>query len=185
MCTTSKQRLMLMIASLLVLPVTTLLQGCGSARTVVTDAPAVKSSFAQASVVEESSTVPVPDDAKTLFVERVNRSLFDDTTFKQGAGGLRLSYRFVSFSAGSQFERWFWGGLGNAGEGSVTVEVRFLDQSGKQLAKIQSDGRIGSGVFGGSMQDAVKNAAEEVAKFAKANFAVIDPKSQASKPSRE
>lgn len=146
------------------------LGGCGSSRTLVTEPPAMKQSFAAASIQAEPSTVPVPDEAGAAFVDQLSKELFASNAFANQPGGLKIAYRFIQFNGGNQFERWFWGGIGNAGEGSMTVEVRFLNAAGQQLAKIQSDGRIGSGFFGGSMQDAVKRAAEEVAKYAKANF---------------
>lgn len=158
------------LATIMALGGLTALGGCGSARTIVAEAPTVKQSFAQATIAEDAATVPVPPEAKAAFVDAVSKALYAESAFTQGQGGVKLSYRFIQFNAGSQFERWFWGGIGNAGEGSLTVEVRFLDQTGKQLAKIQSDGRIGSGLFGGSMQDAVKRAADEVASYTKANF---------------
>ena len=32
---------------------------------------------------------------------------------------LAIGYRVVQYNAGSQFERYMWGGIGNAGEGSM------------------------------------------------------------------
>jgi hypothetical protein len=80
---------------------------------------------------------------------------------------LKIHYRFIQFNPGSQFSRWFWGGIGSAGKGSLTVEVRFLDGSGRELAKIQSEGEITSGAFGGSFDFAVQKAATEVAEYAR------------------
>ena len=39
-----------------------------------------------------------------------------------------------------------------------------------RLKVIQTEGRIGSGFFGGSMSEAVDRAAEEIAEYAIANF---------------
>ncbi len=83
---------------------------------------------------------------------------------------LTLKYRFIQFQEGSQFERWFWGGIGNAGEGSITCEVLFLDPAGAEVAKIQSEGRIGSGFFGGSIHDALGKMGEEVGKYTVQHF---------------
>jgi hypothetical protein len=49
----------------------------------------------------------------------------------------------------------------------MTVEARFLDSKDKELAKIQSEGEITSGAFGGSFDYAVQKTAEEVAEYAK------------------
>ena len=83
--------------------------------------------------------------------------------------GLTIRVKVVQFSAGNQFERWFWGGIGNAGEGSMHIVAEFFEGSTK-LAQTQMEGRIGSGFFGGSMREAVDKAAEEIAKYAVANF---------------
>jgi hypothetical protein len=66
------------------------------------------------------------------------------------------------------------GGIGNCGEGSSTVEVRFIDntKNAKEIGKIHAQGTIGSGIFGGSMDSSVKSVAEEVATYAKTNFKV-------------
>jgi hypothetical protein len=75
---------------------------------------------------------------------------------------------------GSRFKRWMTGGIGNCGEGSSTVEVRFIDntKNAKEIGKIHAQGTIGSGIFGGSMDSSVKSVAEEVATYAKTNFKV-------------
>ncbi len=75
----------------------------------------------------------------------------------------------VQFDAGNQFERRFWGGIDNAGEGSLQVLAEFFEGQTK-LANIQTEGSIGSGFFGGSMSEAVDNAAGKIAEYAIANF---------------
>ena len=60
--------------------------------------------------------------------------------------------------------------MGNAGEGSLTVEAKYFDSTNKELATVNVEGRIGSGVFGGALSDAVNKAAEKVAEYTKANF---------------
>jgi len=73
---------------------------------------------------------------------------------------------------GDRLSRWFWGGIGNAGEGMVVVQVRYIDVVGKELARTQVEGRIGSGFFGGSLDDAITKAGEDIVGFTVANFAV-------------
>jgi hypothetical protein len=77
--------------------------------------------------------------------------------------------RVVQFEPGSQFQRWFWGGLGNQGEGSLHVLAEFYEGD-KKLAHIQTEGRIGSGAFGGSLNMAVDKAATEIAEYAGTTF---------------
>ena len=75
---------------------------------------------------------------------------------------------------GSRFKRWMTGGIGNCGEGSSTVEVRFIDntRNAKEIGKIHAQGTIGSGMFGGSLDSAIEGIAEEIATYTKANFKV-------------
>lgn len=60
--------------------------------------------------------------------------------------------------------------MGNSGEGSLIVTVRYLDSNGLELAKTQVEGRIGSGFLGGTFDDAVTKAGEDVVKFTMENF---------------
>ncbi len=100
------------------------------------------------------------------FEAKLAQLLYGQDGFTKGPG-LKIRYRFIQFNPGNQFTRWFWGGIGSAGKGSMTVEARFLDSSDKELAKIQSDGEISSGGFGGSFDFAIQKTAEEVAEYAK------------------
>ncbi|HSK29843.1 MAG TPA: hypothetical protein VLA17_07755, partial [Candidatus Limnocylindria bacterium] len=61
-------------------------------------------------------------------------------------------------------------GIGNTGEGSLTVEAKFFDNADKELATIQAEGRIGSGFFGGDFSFALDKAAEKIAEYTKINF---------------
>lgn len=83
---------------------------------------------------------------------------------------MTIRYRFVQYNAGNQFTRWFWGGIGNAGEGTLTVEAKYFDSQGKEICVIQSEGKIGSGFFGGSFDYAMDKAAKEIVEYTKANF---------------
>ena len=89
---------------------------------------------------------------------------------------LTVIYTFVSHDPGNQFARWFWGGIGNAGEGTLTVHVRYLDAEQRELASTQVEGRSGSGFFGGSFREAVTRLGEDVVKFTIANFGTGAPK---------
>lgn len=89
--------------------------------------------------------------------------------FVQGSE-LIITYRFVQYDPGNQFTRWFWGGIGNAGEGTITLEATYVDSFGKLLAKIQSEGKIGSGFFGRYFSLALEKAAEEIAEYTIENF---------------
>ena len=149
-----------------------LLGGCGSGRTLVADTPRQQAKTVSHVVIERvANTVQVPDEAEQDFEKNLRTRLYEKAGFKEG-NELRIRYRFVQFDPGNQFSRWFWGGLGNTGEGSLTIEATFLDESGSQLSTIQAQGSINSGFFGGSFSLAIDKAAQEIAEYTVANFRV-------------
>ena len=122
--------------------------------------------FTSAELYEDKATVNVPGDINASFEAKLAQLLYGQEGFTKGPG-LKIRYRFIQFNPGNQFTRWFWGGIGSAGKGSMTVEARFLDSSDRELAKIQSEGEISSGAFGGSFDFAIQKTAEEMAEYAK------------------
>lgn len=146
-----------------------LLSGCGAGRTLVMAPPDARVQVASLEVTEGRSTVPVPDEVKKGFQDKLQELLYKDGGFRKGQD-LRLSYRFIQFNPGNQFTRWFWGGIGNAGEGSLTIEVKYFDGASRELSTIQSEGKIGSGFFGGPFDLAVGKAAEEIADYTTRTF---------------
>jgi hypothetical protein len=156
------------IPILVLLALTFLFSGCGAGRTMVLAPQERPVKFTAAEIIEEKATVNVPSEVNASFQANLARLLYEEGGFSKGPG-LKIKYRFIQFNPGSQFTRWFWGGIGSAGKGTMTVEARFLDSNDKELAKIQSEGEITSGAFGGSFDFAVKKAAQEVAEYAK-NF---------------
>lgn len=145
------------------------LTSCGTGRTFVLEAPRSEYRVDGYRLEHEGSTASVPPEIVARFESAV-RKRTERAKFASG-DALLLRYRFIQFDEGSQFERWFWGGIGNAGEGSLTAEVTFLDAGGAALAKIQAEGRINSGFFGGTLEDALDKLAAEVADYALKQFA--------------
>lgn len=145
------------------------LTACGTSRTMITAAPQARQAVSALALMEEQSTVTVPDEVKTGLRKQLEAALYEKAKFARGEE-LTVRYRFVQFTAGDRFQRWFWGGIGNAGEASMTVECVFIDRSGAERAKIMSEGRIGSGFFGGSVESALEKLAEEIATFTTQNF---------------
>ena len=148
--------------------------GCTSGRTIVMNVPSERAKVNTLDIVEDQSTVSVPAEVTNLFREKLEAALFvgeqgSTPPFVKGKDFV-IRYRFIQFNAGSQFKRWLGGGIGGYGEGSMTVEARFINSSGKEISKIQSEGNIGAGIFGGSMDGAVKKCVEEVVQYAKQNF---------------
>ena len=150
----------------ILLALTLFLIGCGAGRTMVLAPPVITAKFTSAEIYEDKATVDVPADVSASFQEKFSQLLYGEAGFVRGPD-LKIRYRFIQFNPGSQFSRWFWGGIGSAGKGTMTVEARFLDKNDNELAKIQSEGEITSGVFGGSLQLAIEKAAKEVAEYAK------------------
>jgi hypothetical protein len=142
------------------------LTGCGAGRTMVLAPAETSAKFNSAEIIEDKPTVNVPGDISASFQAKLTQLLYGPDGFTKGPG-LKIKYRFIQYNPGSQFTRWFWGGIGSAGKGTMTVEARFLDSSDKELAKIQSEGEITSGAFGGSFDFAIQKTAEEVAEYAK------------------
>lgn len=146
-----------------------LLAGCGAGRTMVTKTPEAAMKTGSVTISEDGSSVNVPDEVRTAFREKLTDLIYKDGEFVKGPG-LRLQYRFIQFNPGNQFARWFLGGVGNAGEGSMTVEAKYLDEQKRELTTLQAEGRIGSGFFGGAFGFAIDKAATEIAEYTKQQF---------------
>jgi hypothetical protein len=157
------------LLSLVLISVLVFCVGCGVGRNLVVKPPETKVRAASATASEANSSVSVPTEVKSEFQTKLDKYLYDEGAFKKGSE-LKIKYRFIQYEPGSQFSRWFLGGIGNAGEGSLMIEAKFFDSGDQELATIQTEGRIGSGFFGGSYSQALDKAAEKVAEFAKTNF---------------
>jgi len=138
--------------------------GCGTGKTMVMQAGETKRTFTYVDIKEGNSTVSVPAKVKIAFLNKLNTRLYSENLFRQGKE-LVIQYRFVQFNEGHRFKRWLTAGIGNSGEGSLSVEAIFLDKDGKEISKIMTEGKIGSGFLGGSMDDAVETAAEEIGNY--------------------
>jgi hypothetical protein len=146
------------------------LAGCGTARTLVLEPPETNARFSSAALIAHNPTVEVPPEVTGRIEAVIGKGLFEGGAFTAGED-LRIYYTFISHEPGNRMERWFWGGIGNAGEGSVTIMVRYVDATERELARTQVEGRIGSGFFGGSINDAITRAGEDIVKFTIDRFA--------------
>lgn len=160
------RRCSILIGIIIVLILNLSLTGCGAGRTMVLAPAETPVKFSSVELYEDKPTVSLPGDVSASFQAKLAQLLYEQDGFTRGPG-LKIRYRFIQYNPGSQFTRWFWGGIGSAGKGSMTVEARFLDSSDKELAKIHSEGEITSGAFGGSFEFAIQKTAEEVAEYAK------------------
>ena len=158
----------ILIATLFFIPV--FLTGCGAGKTIIYENE-IQYKSPTLTIASSRASVQVPSNMDSLMQEQLLKLLYDEGYFEYGPG-LKLVYRVIQYNSGSQFTRWFWGGIGNAGEGSLTIEVKYFDDKGTQVGKIQSEGKIGSGLFGGAFDLAVEKATEEIASYTINNFSV-------------
>ena len=149
------------------------LTACGTGRTMVMEPVAERKAFANAKLERATDSVAVPEELRAMFIEEIRKDLYGTAEaagpFTEG-DGLTIRVKVVQFEGGSQFQRWLFGGIGNQGEASIQLLTEFFEGDTK-LSHIQTEGRIGSGVFGGSVQSAVEKAASEISDYAVSNFA--------------
>jgi hypothetical protein len=155
--------------SFLLIPIFLFLVGCGAGKTLVIKPPESKTIISSVDFSEGVSTVNVPEEIREKFKQKLTHMLFKEGHFQKGSD-IEIKYRFIQYDPGNQFSRWFWGGIGNAGEGTLTIEAKFFNPNGKELSVIQSEGKISSGFFGGSFDLALEKAAEEVVEHIKQNY---------------
>lgn len=146
--------------------------GCGTAQTVVMNPVEKNIVISGVSVEADNHNIEVPEDIVQKLQAKIEEGLYKDNRY-QRSRGLKIVYRFLQQDKGNQLARWFWGGIGNAGEASLTVLVRYLDVENNELGKIQVQGKIDSGFFGGSFTEAITKAADEIVKFTVVNFPPI------------
>ncbi len=148
---------------------TLLLQACGAGRTIVLEPAAEKRHMRSVHIVSDNPTTQVPEQYQRKFETALANTLYSKSGFSRG-GEMTIRYRFLQCEEGNQFARWLTGGLGNTGEGSLLVEARILDNKGKTLSKIQTEGKIGSGLCGGSFDHAILQASSRLAEYVINNY---------------
>ncbi|MBW2366737.1 MAG: DUF4410 domain-containing protein [Deltaproteobacteria bacterium] len=166
---------------LVVIGLVILLIGCGASKTMVIN-PVSGENKTKASVVgigSVESTVGAPQAilekiSNTLLEKLQKTGAFDTVTTEDitaSGGAVKLDVMLLQFNQGDQFKRWFWGGLGQAGQGSLTLRVNYKDGStGEKIAEIQTEGSIDSGFFGGDFGQAINKALDEIVNYTVKNF---------------
>jgi hypothetical protein len=140
------------------------LQACGAGRTLVLDPVKPFSNSGGINIHSAQSTAEAPEELQATFEKLLREKLYKENNVKEGPE-TTLSYRFIQVDEGSRFKRWFLGGLGNSGEGTLTIEVTYLDKDGRAIGKIQAEGKIGSGMFGGSFDHAMETSVEKIVEY--------------------
>ncbi len=140
------------------------LQACGSGKTLVLEPPKITSAVQGIHIARDNSTTKIPLEYQQRFENKLQEKLYKKHVFDKG-NDLTISYRFIQLDQGNKLARWFTGGIGNAGEGSLTVESKFINKEGKEIGKIHTEGKIGSGFLGGSFDNAIDQSAEKLAEY--------------------
>lgn len=163
-----KQRFIKGLLILMAFDSALVLTSCGAGKTLVMRPPDAVFSAKSVEIIEETPTVKVPEKARRHFMDKLENFIFVEGGLEKGPS-LRISCRFIQFNPGNQFTRWFWGGIGNAGKGSMTVEAKYFDGE-REISVIQAEGKIQSGAFGGDFDFAIEKAAREIATYTLENF---------------
>lgn len=145
------------------------IQGCGAEKLTVLDPINDSEKKQSISVKEGKHTLAVPRESVDTFEKKFKEKLYKETHLTEG-DDIQVVFRFIQYDEGSRFKRYLFGGLGNSGEGSLTIELVFLKRDGTQIGKVQAEGKIGSGLAGGSIDSAVESAVDVATDFIKTSF---------------
>lgn len=148
---------------------TLILQACGSGRTLVLDPVKNPHQSGGIHICSTQSSTEVPEEIKITFDTLLREKLYKEEGVKEGSE-TTLNYRFVQMNEGSRFKRWFLGGIGNSGEGTLTTEVTYLDKNNTVIGKIHTEGKIGSGMFGGGFSNAIETAVDQIVQYTLSTF---------------
>lgn len=140
-----------------------ILSACGAGRAIILEPVKVTQPITGVTIKRDVSSVNVNAEVLNDF-EKELRSKLNDAGFKENSD-LTLSYRFIQLDEGNRFARWFVGGFGNAGEGSMMTEVKYYDAQNKEIGKIHAEGKIGSGMYGGGFSNAIEKAVESIVDY--------------------
>lgn len=146
------------------------LVACSSSNNIVM-VPNTSDYAASAVALEyDGGTVEVEDGKVALLEKYLRNHLFDDgSAFAEGMNGLTIKYGFIGYEEGSQAARYLAGPI--AGGAKMVIVAEFFDAEGNSLSKIQSEGTVSGGFFGGDSDSAINGAAKKIAGYAKENFA--------------
>lgn len=154
------------------------ISGCAAGRTVVIRPVQVinRVQINSVEVKNVKSTVDVGDDIlgkiRYKLIEKLQKTEAFPEVKMEGLGkGIIIESELVQYDKGSRFDRWFWGGIGNAGEGSLMIKAVYKDKVSQEiLAEIQTEGRINSGFYGGDFDLAFGKALDEIVKYTVKHF---------------
>jgi hypothetical protein len=141
------------------------LYGCGGmGKTAVLMPNNIHKNYSSVTILEGNSTVYVPPEIKDLFEGTLNNILIEDGKFKRGAG-LKIIYSYIQFNPGYQAAHHLI--MGGMGEGSITVNVIYIDPSGNEISNIQTEGIISIGY---PINVAIEECARRIALYTEEKF---------------
>lgn len=145
------------------------LSGCASSNNIVLAPNSTNYTSSKVALVYDNATVKVEEGKVALLNRYLEQEMFNNKSKFAKGQGLTIKYGFIGYNEGSQALRYLTGPI--AGGAKMVIVAEFVDPNGKSLAKIQSEGTVSGGLFGGDSDSAIKGAAKKIAKFAEENFA--------------
>ena len=159
----------------LLLAVVMTVSGCGaSGLMIIKSTPIGIEEVSVIQVNEIKSDVYIPEKACEQIRDIVINKLEKTSAFKsvsKNSGKIVLDIKIISFDGGDQFARWFFGGIGDFGEGKIILETAYSNVASKnEIGKIRTEGSIKFGLFGGSVKTAYSNAVDEIVRYTVDHF---------------
>ena len=169
-----KEKLKMLVAISLIAS----LGGCGSGkdgtcRVLVVESGDVQRGIKTINIVSEKQ---MPQEHKIAFEKNLRKKLFKKQTYKPGGvdSDLTVSYRFLMCDEGDRLTRmyWgrYWGAMSSEGNGILRVEARFINRAGVEVGKVEVEGKMSHGFYGGNFEDAVLQASDHLARYIIGNF---------------
>jgi hypothetical protein len=161
------------VQKIIIVYITLFITACSTARTIVLHPIETNDYYNSAVLVEQFPAVDIPLGFERKINSIIQKGLYEDGPFIKGMD-LKIQYTFVSYDPGNPFARWLLAGIGDVGEGSVEVLVTYFNHLGKEVAQIKVKGLTKTGILGGSMNGAIKQAGEQIVDFTIRHFAKHD-----------
>ena len=159
------------IKNIFILLLTISLAGCGASKLLVLEPLELSGDIDGITIKQDKNTVGVPEKVVAYFNKKLHKKLYEELKYKKGKS-VTLRSRFISYNEGSRLARYMLAGIGNAGEASLTVAVDFLDNNGKVIGKIQVEGKISSGIGGGSSYSAIDKVINNILDYVASNITI-------------
>lgn len=141
------------------------LLGCGGIReTKVLKAYDIHKDYPSLTISEGNSKVHVPPEIKDLFKVNLNNLLIEKGKFKHGTD-LNIVYSYIRFHPGNQSAHHLI--TGGMGEGSITINVIYVDNTGNEISSIQASGKISLGY---PINLTIEDCAKQIALYTEENF---------------